>query len=77
MSARYFVRPLVLLLALAVSAQSVPVFAQAAAPAAQKPQTQKPTQKPTYEPQVGQEGKDVVWVPRRRRSWTKCSTWRK
>ena len=63
MSARYFVRPLVLLLALAVSAQSVPVFAQAAAPAAQKPQTQKPTQKPTYEPQVGQEGKDVVWVP--------------
>ena len=63
MSARYFVRPLVLLLALAISAQSVPVFAQAAAPAAQKPQTQKPTQKPTYEPQVGQEGKDVVWVP--------------
>ena len=66
MSARYFVRPLVLLLALAVSAQSVPVFAQAAAPAApaaKKPQTQKPTQKPTYEPQVGQEGKDVVWVP--------------
>ena len=63
MSARYFVRPLVLLLALAVSAQSVPVFAQAAAPAAQKPQTQKPTPKPTYEPQVGQEGKDVVWVP--------------
>jgi precorrin-6B methylase 2 len=64
MTARYVVRPLVLLLA--VLLQAAPVFAQAA-PAAQKPksQTEKPapTQKPTYEPQVGQEGKDVVWVP--------------
>jgi len=63
MSARHVVRPFVLLLALCVSLQGAPLFAQAAAPAA-KPQTQKPaTQKPPYEPQVGQEGKDVVWVP--------------
>ena len=63
MSARHVVRPFILLLALCVSLQGAPVFAQAAAPAA-KPQTQKPaTQKPPYEPQVGQEGKDVVWVP--------------
>jgi precorrin-6B methylase 2 len=63
MSVRHVVRPFVLLLALCVSLQGAPVFAQAAAPAA-KPQTQKPaTQKPPYEPQVGQEGKDVVWVP--------------
>ena len=63
MSARHVVRPFVLLLALCVSLQGAPVFAQAAAPAA-KPQTQKPaTQKPPYEPQVGQEGKDVVLVP--------------
>jgi precorrin-6B methylase 2 len=55
-----FVSP-ALLLALVVSA--APLFAQATQTPA-KPQTQKPTptQKP-YEPQVGQEGKDVVWVP--------------
>ena len=64
MSARHVVRPLALLLALSISLQGAPLFAQAAAPAAKAPQTQKPaTQKPTYEPQVGQEGKDVVWVP--------------
>ena len=31
-------------------------------PAPRKPATQKPAAKP-YEPQVGQSGKDVVWVP--------------
>ena len=56
MSARYLIRPLALMLA--VSLATTPVFAQAAQ-TAQKPQT---TQKP-YEPSVGQEGKDVVWVP--------------
>jgi hypothetical protein len=56
MSARYLIRPLALMLA--VSLVTTPVFAQAAQ-TAQKPQT---TQKP-YEPSVGQEGKDVVWVP--------------
>ena len=35
-------------------------YAQTAAPATRKPQS--PDQKP-YEPTVGQEGKDVVWVP--------------
>jgi len=38
---------------------SVTVYGQAAAPAAQAPATQ---QKP-FEPTVGQQGKDVVWVP--------------
>ena len=33
----------------------------AAAKAAQKPETQKPAEQ--FEPQVGQAGKDVVWVP--------------
>ena len=49
------------LLALVISA--APLFAQATQ-TPPKPQTQKPAtaQKP-YEPQVGQEGKDVVWVP--------------
>ena len=68
MTACYIVRPLVLLLALAVSLQGAPLFAQAAAPAAPKSQAEKPaaqkpaTEKP-FEPTVGQEGKDVVWVP--------------
>jgi precorrin-6B methylase 2 len=68
MNARFIVRPLVLLLAVSIPLQGAPLFAQAAAPAepntqAGKPATQKPaTQKP-YEPTVGQEGKDVVWVP--------------
>ena len=52
---RHLIRLLALLMALAA-----PVYAQTAAPAA-KPQTPA-TQKP-YEPTVGQEGKDVVWVP--------------
>jgi precorrin-6B methylase 2 len=56
MSARYLIRPLALVLA--VSLATTPAFAQAAR-TAQKPQ---PTQKP-YEPSVGQDGKDVVWVP--------------
>jgi precorrin-6B methylase 2 len=60
MTARHRFRPLAVLLALVLSVP--PLFAQATA--TQKPQTQKPAaaQKP-YEPQVGQEGKDVVWVP--------------
>jgi len=29
-----------------------------------------------YEPHVGQEGKDVVWVPTCQALVTKCSTWR-
>ena len=32
-------------------------------PQPQKSQPQKPQQQKPYEPQVGQEGKDVVWVP--------------
>jgi hypothetical protein len=58
MHARFLVRPLVWSLVVTL-AGSPPLFAQAAgtqkpsAPAAQKP----------YEPQVGQGGKDVVWVP--------------
>jgi precorrin-6B methylase 2 len=66
MTARDRFAPLTVLLALVLSAP--PLFAQATA--TQKPQTEKPTttQKPAttqkpYEPQVGQEGKDVVWVP--------------
>ena len=61
---RHLIRLLALFLALAV-----PVYAQTAAPAA-KPQTPAPAAKPQtpatqkpYEPTVGQEGKDVVWVP--------------
>src|SRR5688500_10616204 len=61
---RDLIRLLALLLALAA-----PVYAQTAAPAA-KPQTPAPAAKPQlpaaakpYEPTVGQEGKDVVWVP--------------
>ena len=57
MHARFIIRPLVW--SLIVSLAATPLYAQAAA-------TQKPaepaTQKP-YEPQVGQSGKDVVWVP--------------
>jgi hypothetical protein len=36
-------------------------YAQTAAPATRKPQS--PGQQKPYEPTVGQEGKDVVWVP--------------
>jgi hypothetical protein len=71
MNPRYRFSSLALLLALVLSAP--PLFAQAPAtekpqtqtPATQKPQTQKPATETTkpYEPQVGQEGKDVVWVP--------------
>ena len=52
------VRPLVLLLVASLSA--TPALAQA--PATQKPGA-KPQQQKPYEPSVGQEGKDVVWVP--------------
>ena len=57
MTARDRLTSLALLLALVLSAP--PLYAQAAT------QTQKPqsTQQKPYEPQVGQEGKDVVWVP--------------
>ncbi len=37
--------------------------AQAQKPTAQKPAAQKPPAQKPYEPTVGQEGKDVVWVP--------------
>lgn len=74
MRARHIIRPAACLLA--VLAGAAPALAQAgataqkpAAPATQKPAApavQKPatpaTQKP-YEPQSGQSGKDVVWVP--------------
>lgn len=61
MTARHRFGFLGFLLALVISA--APLFAQATQ-TPPKPQTQKPAtaQKP-YEPQVGQEGKDVVWVP--------------
>jgi precorrin-6B methylase 2 len=71
MIARQRFAPLAVLLAFVLAVP--PLFAQATA--TQKPQTEKPatTQKPQtekpapaqkpYEPQVGQEGKDVVWVP--------------
>jgi len=74
MTARFVVRPLVFLLV--VSLCGVPAFAQATStqkpaapkpaaekPAAQKPAAQKPAAQKPYEPQVGQSGKDVVWVP--------------
>jgi precorrin-6B methylase 2 len=57
MTARYRFAPLALLLGVLLSA--APLFAQATQTTQKPPQT---TQKP-YEPQVGQEGKDVVWVP--------------
>jgi len=55
MSTRFVTRSLVLTLSAALIATSA--FAQAA-PAAPAPAQAKP-----YEPQVGQAGKDVVWVP--------------
>jgi precorrin-6B methylase 2 len=55
MNARHVIRTFALLLV--VLLHGTALFAQPAA-TTQKPQTQKP-----YEPQVGQEGKDVVWVP--------------
>jgi precorrin-6B methylase 2 len=69
MTARFVVRPLVFLLV--VSLCGVPAFAQATStqkpaaqkPAAEKPAAQKPAAQKPYEPQVGQSGKDVVWVP--------------
>jgi precorrin-6B methylase 2 len=49
----------------AAPAQKSPAKGKSAAPAAQKPADQKPAPagEKTYEPQVGQSGKDVVWVP--------------
>jgi precorrin-6B methylase 2 len=58
MKARVFTRPLALLLVLPLCAAPAPARAAAAS---QKPAADAP-QKP-YEPQVGQSGKDVVWVP--------------
>jgi precorrin-6B methylase 2 len=79
MTARFVVRPLVFLLvvslcgvpafAQATSAQKPaaqkPAAEKPAAqkPAAEKPAAQKPAAQKPYEPQVGQSGKDVVWVP--------------
>ena len=64
MTACYVVRPLVLVFTLIGSFQGVPAFAQVGAiTPAKKPATQKPATEKPYEPQVGQEGKDVVWVP--------------
>jgi precorrin-6B methylase 2 len=65
MKARHAVRPFTFLLAMAFCAPAA--YAQAtatskpASPATQKPASPE-AQKP-YEPQVGQSGKDVVWVP--------------
>src|SRR5688500_3559383 len=56
MHVRHVIRPFALLLVASLSASS----ALAQATATQKPASE--TQKP-YEPQVGQGGKDVVWVP--------------
>lgn len=28
-----------------------------------------------FQPHVGQEGKDVIWVPTPRPWWKRCSTW--
>jgi hypothetical protein len=76
MSARHLIRPLAFCLAVTLAAPAV--FAQTAQPAAkpqparppqsgQKPQPaakpQAPQKPAPYEPTVGQEGKDVVWVP--------------
>jgi SAM-dependent methyltransferase len=60
MSPRYFARALVAL-SLTVTAASG-AFAQAAAeqPAAENPTAEKPKE---FAPTVGQEGKDVIWVP--------------
>jgi hypothetical protein len=61
MSERYLIRPLALLLV--VSLVTPTLYAQSA-PATQKPKpTEKPAAEKPYEPSVGQEGKDVVWVP--------------
>ena len=56
MHVRHVIRPFAFLLVASLSASS----AWAQATATQKPASE--TQKP-YEPQVGQGGKDVVWVP--------------
>jgi precorrin-6B methylase 2 len=58
MNARNLTRPIVLLLVTCLSAS--PVWAQATA--TQKKKEGAAQQKP-FEPQVGQGGKDVVWVP--------------
>lgn len=57
MHARHVNRPLAWLLVVSLFAPAA--YAQTAPTTTRKPQT---TQKP-YEPSVGQEGKDVVWVP--------------
>jgi hypothetical protein len=61
MSARFARRLLAVLLGISLTAST----AWSQTPQAPAKPTTKPTgtQKPTYEPQVGQEGKDVVWVP--------------
>ncbi len=56
MTAPFLIRPIAILLA--VSLVTPTVYGQTA----QTPQPPQTTQKP-YEPTVGQEGKDVVWVP--------------
>ena len=58
MKVRHSIHPFVLLLVTSLCATA---WAQAL-PTAQKPTTGTQQQKP-YEPPVGQEGKDVVWVP--------------
>ena len=50
-------------LALGLSLAAAAVFAQA------QPQTE-------FKPQVGQAGKDVVWVPTSQALVDRCSTWR-
>jgi SAM-dependent methyltransferase len=57
MNARHPARSLIFLLGLSLSV--APAYAQATA--TQKPST--PAAQKPYEPQVGQAGKDVVWVP--------------
>jgi len=54
----------ILLFTFSMAGVSVTLYGQAAAPAAQAPAAQAPAapQKP-FEPTVGQQGKDVVWVP--------------
>jgi Methyltransferase domain len=54
-------RSLILVVAVAMAAPAVSAGQQA--PPKPKPPAQKPPAQKPYEPSVGQEGKDVVWVP--------------
>jgi hypothetical protein len=54
-------RSLILIVAVAMAAPAVSAGQQA--PPKPKPPAQKPPAQKPYEPSVGQEGKDVVWVP--------------